>query len=113
MSMGAAGVGAAFSPMNPFGVGIAQKFAELPLMSGWQFRVAVLIPAVAIWTWGTHAPRGAHAHDARRRTTRITRPELSWGHGLRCSAFVGLFPVLGVGVVRSAGTSSRWRPRSS
>jgi uncharacterized ion transporter superfamily protein YfcC len=44
MSLGAAGVGAAFSPMNPFGVGIAQKFAELPLMSGWQFRVAVLVP---------------------------------------------------------------------
>jgi uncharacterized ion transporter superfamily protein YfcC len=38
MSLGAAGIGNAFSPMNPFGVGIAQRFAELPLLSGWQFR---------------------------------------------------------------------------
>jgi uncharacterized ion transporter superfamily protein YfcC len=53
MSVGAASVGSGFSPINPFGVGIAQRLAELPLMSGWPFRVAVLMPALAIWTWGT------------------------------------------------------------
>ena len=59
MSLGAAGIGAGFSPLNPFGVGIAQKLAELPLMSGWGFRLTVLVPALAIWTWGTlrHALR--------------------------------------------------------
>ena len=59
MSIGAAGIGGAFSPFNPFSVGIAQKVAELPLLSGLGFRVAILIPAVAIWTWGTmrHAAR--------------------------------------------------------
>jgi uncharacterized ion transporter superfamily protein YfcC len=59
MSLGAAGIGGAFSPVNPFSVGIAQKFAELPLLSGGRFRLAVLIPAVGLWTWGTmrHAAR--------------------------------------------------------
>ena len=98
MSLGAAGVGAAFSPMNPFGVGIAQKMAELPLLSGWRFRVAVLIPAVSIWAWGTmrHAARTRttpEAHDG------STRPELSWGHGFALLAFVAVFPVFAVGVV--------------
>jgi uncharacterized ion transporter superfamily protein YfcC len=53
MSLGAAAVGAAFSPVNPFQVGIAQKLAQLPQLSGGSFRVAVLIPALALWIWGT------------------------------------------------------------
>ena len=53
MSLGAAGIGAAFSPMNPFGVGIAQRFAEVPLLSGWQFRLPVMVLAIVIWAWGT------------------------------------------------------------
>ena len=114
MSLGAAGVGAAFSPMNPFGVGIAQKLAELPLMSGWRFRVAVLIPAVALWTWGTMR------HAARTRTT----PEASGppntarsGAGDTHSRLLrDRRPVPRARrrrAVRTAGTSSRWRPPSS
>jgi uncharacterized ion transporter superfamily protein YfcC len=59
MSIGAAAVGNAFSPMNPFSVGIAQKVAQLPLLSGLTFRLAVLIVGLAIWTWWTmrHAKR--------------------------------------------------------
>src|SRR5213595_4009069 len=53
MSLGAAAVGAAFSPINPFQVGIAQQLAQLPLLSGSLFRSAVLCVALAIWTWGT------------------------------------------------------------
>lgn len=52
MSLGAAAVGAAFSPINPFQVGIAQKVAELPLLSGWAFRLCILAPAMAIWILG-------------------------------------------------------------
>jgi uncharacterized ion transporter superfamily protein YfcC len=65
MGLGAAGIGSTFSPMNPFGVGIAQRFAELPLLSGWEFRVAVLVPAVAMWAWATirHARRTRTAAD--------------------------------------------------
>jgi uncharacterized ion transporter superfamily protein YfcC len=59
MSLGAAGIGSTFSPFNPFSVGIAQRLAELPLLSGLWFRLAVLAPALAFWVWGTmrHAAR--------------------------------------------------------
>ena len=53
VSLGAAAVGAAFSPLNPFQVGIAQKLAQLPLLSGWSFRVVFLAIALGIWIWGT------------------------------------------------------------
>ena len=39
MSAGAAFVGSAFSPINPFQVSIAQRLAELPLASGAAFRI--------------------------------------------------------------------------
>jgi uncharacterized ion transporter superfamily protein YfcC len=59
ISIGAAGVGAAFSPINPFQVQIAQKLAGVPLLSGFAFRSAVLALALAIWIAGTwrHAAR--------------------------------------------------------
>ena len=53
MSLGSASVGAAFSPIDPFQVGIAQKLAELPPLSGGLFRTAFLTAALAVWTWGT------------------------------------------------------------
>lgn len=53
MSIGAAAVGAALSPVNPFQVQIAQKLAQLPLGSGAGFRLASLALGVAIWIWGT------------------------------------------------------------
>jgi len=53
MSLGAAAVGASFSPINPFQVGIAQKVAGLPLLSGWEFRAVFLAVAWLIWTAGT------------------------------------------------------------
>jgi uncharacterized ion transporter superfamily protein YfcC len=78
MSLGAAAVGAAFSPINPFQVGIAQHLAQLPLLSGSGFRVAFLLAALGIWIWGTlryaartrgpasPAEAGAGAFDKRR-----------------------------------------------
>jgi uncharacterized ion transporter superfamily protein YfcC len=50
MSLGAAAVGASFSPINPFQVGIAQKVAGLSLLSGWQFRAVFLAVAWLLWT---------------------------------------------------------------
>ena len=59
MSLGAAAIGAAFSPVNPFQVVIAQKVAELPSASGLGFRLAFLFPALGLWILGTmyHASR--------------------------------------------------------
>ncbi len=53
MSAGAAFVGSAFSPVNPFQVQIAQKLAQLPLLSGGGFRLAFLFVAVGFWIWTT------------------------------------------------------------
>ena len=66
MSLGAAAVGAAFSPVNPFQVVIAQKVAELPPASGLGFRLAFLVPALSLWILGTmyHARRTRVAPDA-------------------------------------------------
>ncbi len=49
MSMGAALVGAMFGPTNPFGTGIALRFAELPPMSAVGVRVGMLIAGTALW----------------------------------------------------------------
>lgn len=53
MSTGAAAVGAAFSPINPFAVQIAQRVSDLPLLSGGLYRTVFLVLAVAVWIWGT------------------------------------------------------------
>jgi len=59
MSLGAASIGAAFSPIDPFQVGIAQKLAELPLLSGSIFRVVFMVIALTLWILFTirHAKR--------------------------------------------------------
>lgn len=49
MSIGAAAVGASFSPVNPFQVLIAQKVAQLPPASGLVFRSLFLALAVGLW----------------------------------------------------------------
>jgi uncharacterized ion transporter superfamily protein YfcC len=49
MSTGAAMVGGAFGPTNPFQAGIALKLAQMPLMAKGGFRLAMLIAALAFW----------------------------------------------------------------
>ena len=49
MSAGAAFVGSAFSPINPFQVQIAQRLAQLPLLSGAGFRIVFLLLALGLW----------------------------------------------------------------
>jgi uncharacterized ion transporter superfamily protein YfcC len=63
MSVGAAAVGAAFSPVNPFQVGIAQQAAGLPAFSDQGPRLLLLAIAVPAWTWYVmrHAPAAAAA----------------------------------------------------
>jgi uncharacterized ion transporter superfamily protein YfcC len=61
MSVGAAAVGAAFSPIDPFSVGIAQKVAHVPQLSGSAYRLVFLAVALVLWIAGTmrHARRAA------------------------------------------------------
>lgn len=51
VSLGAAAVGAAFSPINPFQAAVGQQAAGLVVFSAPWPRVAVLVPALALWIW--------------------------------------------------------------
>jgi uncharacterized ion transporter superfamily protein YfcC len=66
VSVGAAGVGSAFSPINPFQVGIAQKLAGLPLLSASRFRLVFLGLALALWI------AGVSRYARRTRTARVS-----------------------------------------
>ena len=65
MSVGAAAIGSAFSPINPFQVLIAQKVAHLPQGSGALFRLVTLAVALTLWIAGTvrYARRTRQAVD--------------------------------------------------
>jgi uncharacterized ion transporter superfamily protein YfcC len=65
ISAGPAFVGSAFSPINPFQVQIAQKVAELPLLSGAGFRIAFLVVALALWIGATMRYAKATRTEAR------------------------------------------------
>src|SRR5256885_1374051 len=97
-SLGAAAVGAAFSPINPFQVGIAQQLAQLPLLSGSLFRSAALCVALAIWTWGTmrYATRTRVAPEAGSGPPRGPPPSRGTVLVVVLAAFAGLV----VGVLR-------------
>jgi uncharacterized ion transporter superfamily protein YfcC len=100
MSLGASAVGASFSFINPFQVGIAQQVAELDPLSGWQFRVALMIPALAIWIAGTmlHARRtrvAAGPPDTRG----AIGPTAGWRHAAVLATVVVSFVAFVVGVL--------------
>jgi uncharacterized ion transporter superfamily protein YfcC len=59
-SLGAAAVGSAFGPSNPFQAGIALKLAQLPLLSGAGLRLAML--AAGWTTWVAYTMRHATRH---------------------------------------------------
>src|SRR5205085_4791778 len=61
MSAGAAMIGSAFGPTNPFQAGIALKLAQLPPLSGGALRLAMFAVAFVLWTGWTlrYALRGS------------------------------------------------------
>jgi uncharacterized ion transporter superfamily protein YfcC len=65
MSAGAAMIGSAFGPTNPFQAGIALKLAQLPPLAGGGLRLAMFIAAVAAWIGWTlhHAARERRAAE--------------------------------------------------
>jgi uncharacterized ion transporter superfamily protein YfcC len=73
MSVGAAAVGSAFSPVNPFQVLIAQKVSGIPQLSGGSYRLAFLALALLLWILGTmrHA---RHIKAALAPSTTVTEP---------------------------------------
>src|SRR5262249_31641234 len=61
MSAGAAMIGSAFGPTNPFQAGIALKLAQLPPLAGGGLRLTMFFAAGAAWVGGA----GCHASRAR------------------------------------------------
>jgi uncharacterized ion transporter superfamily protein YfcC len=70
MSFGSAVLGAAFSPLNPFAVLIAQREAQLPFLSGSAFRMVVM--AIAVIVWITYLMRYARANRIKREVITAT-----------------------------------------
>ena len=66
MSAGAAMVGSAFGPANPFQAGIAMKIAQLPPLSDGGLRFAMLVAGFVVWVgWTMLYARGSRAEPAR------------------------------------------------
>ncbi len=63
MSAGAAMIGSAFSPVNPFQAGIAMRVAELPQFAAGGLRLVMFVAGVGLWVAWTmvHAARNRHA----------------------------------------------------
>lgn len=66
MSAGAAFIGSAFGPTNPFQAGIAMKLAELPPMSAAPLRWTTFAAALALWVAWTMWYAGRHREWDRR-----------------------------------------------
>lgn len=100
MSLGGAAIGSAFSPINPFQVGIAQKLAQLPPFSGWLFRTVLLAAALGVWTWGTvrYARRTKVAPDAA--AVAEPRVEKRARSGIVLALVLAAFALLIIGVLR-------------
>jgi uncharacterized ion transporter superfamily protein YfcC len=81
MSAGAAMVGSAFGPTNPFQAGIALRLAQLPALTSGALRLAAFVAALAIWIGWTlrHAMRSiarpARFEEGIARTARPERAE--------------------------------------
>ncbi len=101
VSLGASAVGAAFSPINPFQVGIAQKVARLDLLSGWEYRLAFLAAALAVWIAGTLLyARRTRTLVAPARTVQAAAERAGTRHALVLLSVVLAFVAFVVGVLR-------------
>lgn len=100
MSVGAAIVGSAFGPTNPFQAGIALKLAELPPLAGAGLRFAMLVSGFLIWVMWTmrHARRNPQPVE----TVRSDMPRLTSRDVAVLSCVLLPFAVYLYGVMRLA-----------
>jgi len=77
MSVGAAAVGSAFGPTNPFQAGIAMKLAQLPPMSAAPLRWTMFAAGVALWIAWTmwYGAQNRQRDSGFERDSKITRGE--------------------------------------
>lgn len=98
VSYGATVLGSAFSPMNPFAVLIAQKEAELPLLSGSGFRLAVLLIAFVIYMF--YLLRYANKNRVEKIALDTHHHKMDTGSFLILTLLVGTFALVTVGLLQ-------------
>lgn len=89
---GSAEIGASFSPFNPFGAVLAQKIAQVPLLSGAAFRLLVL--GLAFITWMFLVIRYARSHRIPKEDGNGEIPSVSGKHSIILVMVVLTFAVL-------------------
>jgi uncharacterized ion transporter superfamily protein YfcC len=98
MSVGAAAVGSAFGPTNPFMAGIALRFAELPPLGAGGLRLAMLVVGTALWIWWTIV-RAPH-DDVRPEVKTVTHDRVSIRDGVLLGLVMLPFPPYVYGVLK-------------
>lgn len=97
-SYGSAVIGASLSPFNPFGAVLAQRIAEVPLLSGAVLRLAVLLAAFVLWMFVII--RYANQNRLPREGDEgVADPGISGRHGMILGIVVLAFTVLIVGMM--------------
>lgn len=91
LSLGAAVVGSAFGPTNPFQAGIALKLAELPLLSGGGLRTGMWAAATLLWIAWTAAHARRHRAPAADPAPGDEPPELEPRDGAMLALMVAPF----------------------
>jgi uncharacterized ion transporter superfamily protein YfcC len=88
MSAGAAMVGSAFGPTNPFQAGIALKLAQEPPLAGGALRSAMFVAAFFLWTVATmrHAARHRSSSESTDAAGATAGDTLSYRHALALAA---------------------------
>ena len=96
-SYGSTVVGSAFSPFNPFGVLVAQKEAQVELLSGTEFRLIFL--AIATLIWIVYILRYARNHRIEKSSETLQVETLSVGSKLILSLLALAFGVVTYGLI--------------
>jgi uncharacterized ion transporter superfamily protein YfcC len=97
-SYGSAVIGASLSPFNPFGVLLAQRILEVPLLSGMAFRIVILLSAFALWM--AIIIRYANRNRLPRQGEDVGKDQsLSARHGVILAIIVLTFTVLIIGMM--------------
>lgn len=128
VSAGAAIIGSAFGPTNPYQAGIALTLAELPVLSGSGLRLAMWVTGLTVWTlwvWrhvirsGTIGPDDAEVAAPESATARdfvnmacVLVPltcyvigALRWGWGFNELSGAFIVGAVGIGIVSQLGAS--------
>lgn len=98
MSIGAAVVGSAFGPTNPFQVGIAHKVAQMPLLDGAGLRLVLFVVATALWIWWTASQ--AKRDDVRQESDALPLAPPTARDGILLAVMLVPFAVYVWGVLR-------------